>query len=68
MTPKEKANEIVGMMYKWVDFNASVQCALIAVEELINEQEVWRKAVSQNTGGTEESTYWQQVKTEIQNL
>jgi len=58
MTPKEKAKELV---YKYwdienIDFINSIECALIAVDELI-------KQVTHSDVG-----YWQEVKHEIQKL
>jgi hypothetical protein len=58
MTPKEKAQELV---YKYwdienIDFINSIECALIAVDELI-------KQVTHSDVG-----YWQEVKHEIQKL
>ena len=58
MTPKEKAQELV---YKYwdienIDFINSIECALIAVDELI-------KQVTHSDVG-----YWQEVKQEIQKL
>ena len=58
MTPKEKAKELV---YKYwdienIDFINSIECALIAVDELI-------KQVTHSDVG-----YWQEVKQEIQKL
>jgi len=44
------------------NFDISKQCALIAVDELIKS---WDKDLYENCGASE---YWQEVKTEIQNL
>jgi hypothetical protein len=78
MTPKEKAQELVEKMQYWVyDVEAvdgggwdncrlieksvketAKQCALIAVDEILKQ---YYKL-------TDEHKYWQQVKTEIENL
>jgi len=60
MTPKEKADELVNK-YNYLlsthifngTFDISKQCALIAVDEIINE---------------EETDYWEAVKKEIELL
>ena len=60
MTPKEKAKELVFKYerYKWVNADLAKECALIAVNEIIN-----------NDGFTRFddhlTEYWQNVKTEI---
>ena len=69
MTPKEKAIELVDI-YKditttWsfndtittsvINYDLAKQCALIAVDEIINNVELY-------------STYWEEVKQEIQKL
>ena len=65
MTPKEKAEELVlkfkelpqeGTMMFYLAFEISKQCALIAVDELINQ-------VTHSDVG-----YWQEVKQEIEKL
>jgi hypothetical protein len=58
MTPKEKAKELKDkyMNVKWqIYLDDAKQCALIAVNEILNEP------------GSSEG-YWQQVKTEIKKL
>jgi hypothetical protein len=74
MTPKEKAKELVEKYRKYVDdgrhngfysgeitFNNQKQCALIAVDEILN-----------NDGFTQFdvylTVYWQEVKQEIEKL
>jgi hypothetical protein len=60
MTPKEKAKELVFKyeQYKWINEGLARECALIAVNEIIN-----------NDGFTRFDNhlkeYWQNVKTEI---
>lgn len=64
MTPKEKAREIVGKYADMKDnFNTYAydkQCALIAVDELINETQFEVPNIRQK--------YWIEVKQEIKNL
>ena len=56
MTPKEKAKELVDKFINATDYNGyGQQCALIAVDEIINNVELY-------------STYWQEVKQEIEKL
>ena len=64
MTPKEKAKELVKVYYKLLPISASFeyslnickQCAIIAVDELIEE-------VNHSDVG-----YWRDVKKEIENI
>ena len=69
MTPKEKAKELIHYYLKellsakysingFVINDLSKQCALIAVDEILNA----------NLFNTDENEYWLQVKTEIENL
>lgn len=68
MTPKEKAAELIvrfmpySLSYK--DNHAAKLCALIAVDEIIKEYGTYFKV---EVGGKYIS-YWQEVKTEINNL
>jgi hypothetical protein len=78
MTPKEKAEELVIKMYQplpaskeaekgkehlyYNQYNAAKQCALIAVDEILNHH-------SQEQGLYRIDTYyWEEVKQEINNL
>jgi hypothetical protein len=69
MSAKEKANELVLNFLRienntpeWFNTHIAKQCALIAVDEIINHH-------SQEQGLYRIDTYyWQQVKTEIENL
>ena len=69
MTPKEKADDLFRKMYQTHSVSPSditkyfaKQCALIAVEEILNHH-------SQEQGLYRIDTYyWQQVKLEIMNL
>ncbi len=78
MTPKEKAEGLTHNFYEiendsqyfGVNWEIAKQCALIAVEEILkaipNEYlDVWQEA---NMVINEDIEYWQEVKTEIQNL
>lgn len=67
MTPKEKADSIFQQMYKilWHTNSDPIhckQCALIAVDELIEEQEKY------NNGSFYPSNYWNEVKIEIEKI
>ena len=65
MTPKEKAEDLVYKMWREVpshydDENIAKQCALIAVDEIIeNQYDLTSQAFDD---------YWQEVKQEIENL
>jgi hypothetical protein len=68
MTPKEKAEELFA---KYVfltisdmsdeNFNQTKQCALVAVDEVLNEENHFIQTDSH-------LLYWEQVKQEIENL
>jgi|DEB0MinimDraft_6_1074348.scaffolds.fasta_scaffold07489_6 hypothetical protein len=60
MTPKEKAKELVFKyeQYKWINADLSKECALIAVNEIINNDGFTRFDIHL-------TEYWQNVKTEI---
>jgi hypothetical protein len=66
MTPKEKAKELIWKYlpilegWKHKDSNQAKQCALIAVDEII--EELIEKDFANRF------SYWQQVKQEIQQL
>ena len=70
MTPQEKAEELVNKLleslydngslsFKRILFGKAKECALIAVDEIIN---IWEYS------DTEEKWWWQQVKQEIEKL
>jgi len=62
MTPKEKADELFTKFSgNTVHFDAAKQCALIAVDEILN-------AIEQIFETFEERKYWQEVKKEIEKL
>lgn len=71
MTPQEKALELVEGMYSatqeegiYGDWYIAKKCALIAVDEILNNfpDEFWPNYSIDNT------SYWKEVKQEIQNL
>jgi hypothetical protein len=72
MTPKEKAEDLVNKFYNYV-FNPeshkddnlkwTKECALIAVDEVIEQNNIW---INQTGKGT--NNYWKLVKEEINNL
>jgi hypothetical protein len=69
MTPKEKADSIFQQMYKilWHTNSDPIhckQCALIAVDELIEEQ----RTEEYNNGTWHRLNYWIAVKEEIEKL
>jgi hypothetical protein len=67
MTPKEKALELVQKYFKAnhqpYGFKDAKQCALIAVDEIINAID-WHEFETPN----KELEYWQEVKQEIEKL
>jgi len=60
MTPKEKAFQLVKRYYK--DYDLSKECALIAVDEILNS----RPAITDSQ--IEYQKYWEEVKHEINKL
>ncbi len=69
MTPKEKAEELVNKFRQQTDGiagynydNVNKQCALIAVDEIINS----RPAITDSQ--IQYKNYWQEVKTEIEKI
>lgn len=65
MTPKEKAKQLVDRMHLINSIKIAKKCALIAVDEIINE------LVKLSNGEFTfiiEVEYWQEVKQEIGNL
>jgi hypothetical protein len=76
MTPKEKAEKLVDkhlriiaddvidnkLVYGTLTYKLSKECALIAVDELIKQEEKY------NNGTFYPSKYWQEVKQEIEKL
>jgi hypothetical protein len=70
MTPKEKAVELVQKFRihqpVWEVEEDSIQCALIAVDEIL--WEIIKYADNSREYVVENSNYWEEVKQEIQKL
>jgi hypothetical protein len=74
MTPKEKAKDLVDKFFKPIDVgddqmlrifrSAAKQCALIAVDEIISLKRHFLDYDNESAF----RKYWQEVKTEIENL
>jgi hypothetical protein len=73
MTPKEKAKELVDKIYEeissypekslcYFEYKKSIQCALIAVEELLSETE------ERDGMRVINNPYWLEVRNEIEKL
>jgi hypothetical protein len=68
MTPKEKVQWLVDK-YSYFEPNTAKQCALIAVDEIIQQWEVIDTYIADFGGELNQSLkFWQQVKQEIQAL
>jgi hypothetical protein len=64
MTPKEKAQELFNKMYEYAIFDeAAKQCALIAVDEIIEAAEWYEFDYHYK-----KVEYWREVKQEIEKL
>lgn len=61
MTPKEKAKELVHTYEKWTLSEYACECALIAVEEILDNRGV-------PFYFEDNYKYWQEVKQEINKL
>lgn len=75
MTPKEKAQQLIYAFEAFTDRDNELefakQCALIAVDELIQEAyftDAYIKSVFFTDGYYDKQDFWQQVKQEIENL
>jgi hypothetical protein len=77
MTPKEKAKELFNKFQKPIDllhkypmcFDTSKQCALIAVDEIIQQWEIIDTYIADFGGKLNQSLkYWEKVKQEIEKL
>lgn len=72
LTPKEKAEELVGKYYFQVfNLNQQKQCALICVCEIINTDALLNEADAQCIEGYKDTIrieYWEEVKKEIELL
>ena len=73
MTPKEKAIELIDKMYDAMDiqdgdlWKSTKQCALIAVDEILNELDSIRD-ITGSSFVLGVIDYWQEVKQEIELL
>ena len=72
MTPKEKAQELVLKFLRidnntpeWFNTHIAKQCALIAVDEVL---ECYPAQCPKESYEMEQHIYWQQVKTEINKI
>jgi len=70
MTPKEKAKKLV---YKYwdienIDFINSIECALIAVDEILNSNPSYYDYGGDGWKIIDNTEYWQEVKQEIEKL
>jgi hypothetical protein len=64
MTPQEKAKELINRYYSITGpFTEAKQCALIAVEEIINNNSKIPGLLTQDT--MHNTSYWQEVMDEI---
>lgn len=78
MTPKEKANEIAGLMFHEISDGTldisqveyiSKQCALIAVDEILKSNPIIPlKFMTESESLDAACEYWQEVKQEIEKL
>ena len=74
MTPKEKAEELVDKMRDEIpchcdDWEQAKQCALIAVDEVIDQWEYIYVHIADGMGELNPNLkYWKEVKREIENL
>jgi hypothetical protein len=65
ITAKEKAEELFDKFYSITGpFTEAKQCALIAVDEIINES----LEFNQQSSWDERDLYWQEVRREIEKL
>jgi hypothetical protein len=74
MTPKEKAKELVykyfsgdDLLYEDLTWIQAKQCAIIAVDEILN-YDIRAKCESQFVIEQRIESYWQEVKQEIEKL
>ena len=71
MTPQEKAKDLVLKYLKidnntkeWFNTHIAKQCALIAVDEMLNDD--WYIATAEDS--IERNKYWNEVKQELEKL
>lgn len=74
MTPKEKAKELIDRFYNHTfnvekdtedNFSSAKQCALIAVDEMLQIQSITMYPVIEDNVIYGHKDYWQQVKQEV---
>lgn len=66
MTPKEKSEELFGIYLIYTgNQTLAKKCALIAVEEMLNEYPI---QVPKDSYEMERHLYWQEVKKELEKL
>jgi hypothetical protein len=75
MTPKEKAEQlvnkysIVSNKLTYIDYKAAKICALIAVDEILNDYSYMQNVRNANSNQIHsQRVYWQEVKNEIEKL
>jgi hypothetical protein len=69
MTPKEKAEELFDKMCQYPMWKEqAIQCALIAVDEIINTESLANRICGYTKLTKEHLQYWQEVKIEIEKL
>ena len=73
MTPKEKAEELIDNYYILLDgfvpFEQVKKCALIAVDEILEEMAfMWGHYANVELEAEERQIYWMEVKKEIEAL
>ena len=80
MTPKEKAEQLVGKFIDYVNcwdndganytqaYNYTKQCALICVDEIYNLRLTYGQYLEYDEDKINYHSYWEQVKQEIEKL
>jgi hypothetical protein len=71
MTPKEKARELYDKYWKIIDTLTTKQCALIAVDEILENVNYFFSELEKDglpNKFDDEIEYWQEVKQEIEKL
>jgi hypothetical protein len=71
MTPKEKARELYDKYWKIIDTLTTKQCALIAVDEVLENVNYFFSELEKDglpNKFDDEIEYWQEVKKEINKL
>lgn len=76
MKAKEKAEELINKMWlhsgaqddAWMDKDMTKQCAIIAVDEILNTNTLEQRSCGFITLSEKHIEYWQEVKQEIEKL